>query len=159
MAAVIANIAKGRLNEFARRVNGNDPGTSVFKVVLLQAAGLEAIGTLQDYDDLATLLAATNDEITVASYARQVLTDASIADPTVDDGANTQTWDISADVSFGALEAGQTVGAAVIVYMPDTAGADGTAIPVYIVVPAASIPLNGEIFWFRSPGATLWSAG
>lgn len=156
MAVVIANIAKGRLNEYARRVDANDPSTAVFKIVLLQSSGLEAIGTLQDYDDLATLLAGASNEITVASYARKVLTDSDITAPTVDDSGNTQSFDI-ADTDFGALEAGQTVGAAIIVYMPDTAGADSTAIPVWICVPAAAIPLNGEIFHFRTPSG-LWSA-
>jgi len=156
LASVIANIAKGRINEFARRVNGNDPATSVFKIVLLRDTGLEAIATLQDYDDLAALLAAANDEITVASYARGVLTDASIADPTVDDGANTQNFDI-ADFDFAALEAGQSVGAAVLVYMPDTAGADSTAIPCHITVPASPVVLNGEVFHYRVPSG-LWSA-
>lgn len=158
MASVIHNIAKGRFNEFVRRINSNDPGTAVFKLLLLQASGLEAIGTLQDYDTINDLLAGTSNEITVTSYARQVLTDAEIADPTVDDTGNAQTWDLSADVSFGALEAGQTVGAATIGYWPDTAGADTTAIPVYTVVPGSSIPLNGEAFWFRTPSG-LWSAG
>lgn len=157
MAAGIPNIAKGRINEFARRVNGNDPSTSVLKIVLINATGLESLATLIDYDDLATLLAASNNEITVAGYARKVLTDADIADPTVDDGANTQSFDF-ADQTFGALTAGETVGAAIIVYMPDTAGADSTAIPCHITVPAATIPLNGEEFFYRTPSG-LWSAG
>ena len=156
MASVIPNIALGRVNEFARRVNNNDPSTSVFKIVLLQDSGLEAIATLKDYDDLAALLAASNNEITVASYARGVLTDATIGDPTVDDGANTQSFDI-ADFDFAALEAGQSVGGAVLVYMPDTAGADSTAIPVHITVPSSPVVLNGEVFHYRVPSG-LWSA-
>lgn len=156
MAATIPNTAKGRINEFVNRVNNNDPATSVFKVVLLQLAGLEAIDTLRDYDTLALLLAGASDEITVASYARLVLTDTDIAAPTVDDTGNQQTFDIG-DLTFGALEAGQTVGAAVIAYFPDTAGADSTAIPVHITIPASSIPLDGEEFHFRTPSG-LWAA-
>jgi hypothetical protein len=157
MASGIPNIAKGRINEFARRVNGNDPSTSVLKIVLLNATGLESLATLIDYDTLALLLAGASNEITVGGYARKVLTDADIADPTVDDTANTQSFTF-ADQTFGALAAGESVGAALIAYFPDTAGADSTAIPAYIVVPASPVVLNGEEFFFRTPSG-LWSAG
>jgi hypothetical protein len=41
--------------------------------------------------------------------------------------------------------------------MPDTAGADSTAIPVHITVPAAPVVLNGEEFFYRTPSG-LWTA-
>lgn len=156
MASSIPNIAKGRINEFARRVNNNDPATSGFIVALLQDTGLEAIGVLQDYDTLALLLASTNTECSVASYARLVLTDTDIGDPTVDDGLDEQTFD-TGDFDFGTLEAGQNIAAAVICYAPDTAGADSTLIPVHITVPAAVVPTNGELFHFRTPNG-WWTA-
>ncbi len=156
MAATIPNIAKGRINEFARRVNANDPANSAFIVVLLAVA--EAITVLRDYDDLLALLAAAgNTESAVASYARLVLTDVDIADPTVDDGADTQDFD-TGDFDFGTLEAGETIVASVICYDDDTTtGTDVNLIPVQITVPAAGVATNGELFHWRTPNG-WWSA-
>ena len=156
MTATIPNIAKGRINEFVNRVNDNDPATSGFIVALLTDAGIEAIGVLRDYDTLAALLAGTNTESAVASYARLVLTDTDVAAPTVDDTGDQQTFDI-ADFDFGALEAGENIAAAVVCYAPDVSGADSTLIPVHITVPAAVVATNGEIFHFRTPSG-LWAA-
>lgn len=156
MPAAIANIAKGRVNEFARRVNANDPAPSGFVVVALRDTGLETLATLQDYDTLALLLAASNTEITAVGYARIVLTDTDIVDPVVDDGANTQAFD-TGDFNFGSLAAGQNVAATVISYAPDTGGADSTFIPCHITIPAAPVATNGELFHFRTPSG-WWTA-
>lgn len=156
MAATIPNVAKGRGNELARRVNGNDPSTSGFVVVLLQDTGLDAIDTLRDFDTLAAILAA-NTECTVSSYARLVLTDAEIADPTVDDSGNAQSFDV-ADDDFGALEAGENIQALVVAYAPDTAGADSTMIPVYIDRKDSAVATNGELFHWRPNASGVWSA-
>lgn len=156
MASAIPNIAKGRINEFARRVDGNDPATAGFVVVLLQDTGLETLGVLEDYDTLAAILGSTNTEVSVTSYARLVLTDTDVAPPTVDDGADEQTFD-TGDFDFGALEAGQDVAAAVICYAPDTGGADSTFIPVHITIPASPVATNGEVFHFRTPNG-WWTA-
>jgi hypothetical protein len=156
MTATIPNIAKGRINEFVNRVNDNDPATSGFVVVLLVTTGLEAIGVLRDYDTLAAILAAANDECTVASYARLVLTDTDVAAPTVDDGADTQSFD-TGDFDFGALETGQTIGASVMCYAPDTTGADSTFIPVQITVPTAGIATDGTTFFWRTPNG-IWDS-
>ena len=156
MASTIPNIAKGRINEFARNVNGNSPANSAFVVVLLQDTGLEAIDTLRDYDTLAALLA-NNDEVTVVSYTRLVLDDSDIADPTVDDTGNEQTFDVG-DFDFGALEAGQNVQASVVGYDPDTTSGDDTnIIPVHITRLDSPIALNGETFHWRTPNG-LWAA-
>ena len=155
MTATIANIAKGRLNEFARRVNGNDPATSGFVVVLLQDTGLDALDTLRDFDTLALLIAG-NTEVSASGYARLVLDDADLADPSVDDSGNAQTFDV-ADFDFGVLGAGQNVAASIIAYAPDTGGADSTMIPVHISIPSSVVPTNGETFHWRTPSG-LWSA-
>lgn len=157
MPATVTNIAKGRANEFARRVNANDPANSAFVVVLLQDTGLETLATLRDYTTLAAILAAANTEVSVASYARLVLSDADVADPTVDQGADTQAFD-TADFDFGALEAGENVAASVICYDADTtAGTDTDLIPVHISIPASPVATNGEIFHWRTPNG-LWIA-
>ena len=155
MAATVPNISKGRINEFARRVNANDPATAGFVVVLLAVA--EAITVLRDYDDLSVLLAAAgNTESVLASYARLVLTDTDVGDPTVDDSGDTQDFD-TGDFDFGLLETGETIVASVICYATDTGGADTTFIPCQITVPAAGVATNGETFHWRTPNG-WWSA-
>lgn len=157
MSAFIFNIAKGRLNEYAIRVDGNDPANSAFIVMLLQDTGLETQAVLEDYDDFAALLAAANTECTVASYARLVWVDTDLAAPVVDDSGNKQDFDV-ADFDFGLLETGQNISAAVIGYDNDTAtGTDANIIPVHCTIPAATVPTNGETFNFRTPSG-LWSA-
>ena len=54
MADGVFNIAKGKVNEYMARVDSNDPTNSAIVIVLLKLA--EADGTLEDYDDLDTLL-------------------------------------------------------------------------------------------------------
>ena len=157
MASVIPNIAKGRVNEYVRRVRAGDPANSRLLIVLLQAN--EAIAVLNDYDDLGTLLAAAgNTEVSVASYSRLTLAAGVLVDPTVDDTANTQSFD-PGDFDFPALEAGQSVTAAVVCYIPDGVGpgADSTAVPIHVTVPATPVALNGEVLHFRTPSG-LWSA-
>lgn len=155
MAATIPNVAKGRINEFVRNVNGNSPSTSGFVVFLLQDTGLDTLDQLRDFDTMDALLAA-NTEVTVASYARLVLDDADVTDPTVDDTNNAQTFDV-ADFDFGALEAGQSVQASIMAYAPDTAGATSTMIPVHVSRRDTAIDLNGETFNWRTPNG-VWSA-
>lgn len=92
MADFQFNVAKGKTNEYVSRVAANDPANSALVIVLLKAA--EADATLEDYDDLATLLAAGgNTEADFTNYARKVLTDAVISAPTPDDTNNNQSAD------------------------------------------------------------------
>lgn len=156
MAATIPNIAKGRMNEFVNRVNDDDPSTSGFVVVLLTDSGIESLATLRDYDTLAAILAASNTESALASYARLVLDEADVAAPTVDDGADEQTFDVT-DFDFSTLEAGENIAASVISYAPDTGGADSTFIPVHISIPTSAVATNGETFHWRTPDG-LWAA-
>ena len=157
MTSTIPNIAKGRINEYAIRVDGSDPANAVFVVMLLQDTGLETLAVLRDYDDFAAILAAANTECTVASYARLILDDTDVAPPTVDDGGDEQTFD-TADFDFGALEAGQNVAASVIGYDSDsTGGTDSGIIPIQITIPAAVVATNGETFHWRTPNG-WWAA-
>jgi hypothetical protein len=156
MAATIPNIAKGRINQFVKNVDGNDPSTSGFIVVLLQDTGLDTLDELRDFDTLAAILTGSNTECSVASYARLVLDDTDIGDTTVDDSGNQQTFD-TGDFDFGTLESGQTIAASVVCYAPDTAGADSTMIPVHVTIPASTVDTNGETFHWKTPSG-LWAA-
>lgn len=156
MAATIPNIAKGRINQFALNVENNTPTDAGFIVVLLQDTGLDTLDELRDFDTLAAILGGSNTEVTVASYARLVLDDTDVGATTVDDSGNAQTFDVG-DFDFGALESGESVQASVVCYAPDTAGADSTLIPCHVTRLDAAIPLNGEVFHWRTPNG-LWSA-
>jgi hypothetical protein len=129
MATQLFNIARGRIVQYYDNVKSNSPAASGFIVVLLTAN--EADDTLNNYDDLATLLAAAgNTEATHTNYARKVITDAELAAlPAPDDTNNRLDLDLP-DQTFTSLGAGAATTKAVICYAPDTAGADGTLIPI-----------------------------
>lgn len=93
MADGVFNVAKGQTNEYQNRVANNDPGTAVLVVVLLQAA--VADGALQDFDDLASLLAdAGNTEANFTNYARIEYTDSDVIPAQVNDTSNFKFSDI-----------------------------------------------------------------
>lgn len=134
MADIVFNVAKGRVNEFTRRVDSNDPANSAFVVVLLKT--VEADAALRDYATLGALLGAgggaTNVEADFTNYARKVLTDADISAPTVDNAADEQWSDIP-DLVYTAAggASNNTLVKAVICYDPDsTGGTDADLIPM-----------------------------
>lgn len=130
MANGVFNIAKGKVNEYANRIASNDPANSALIVVLLQVA--EADGTLEDYDDLAALLAGSNTEATFTNYARKVLTDADITAPVPDDTGNTQSADMP-DQTWTAAggTTDNTLVKLVVCYDSDsTGGTDANLVPI-----------------------------
>ena len=83
MANGVFNIAKGRVNEYQNRVDGNDPAGAVIIVTLLQATVADS--ALVDFAELQALLAdAGNTEATFTNFARITLTDTDVVGPTVD---------------------------------------------------------------------------
>lgn len=126
MADGVFNIAKGKVAYYA----GLPAASDALIVVLLQSTGLEADNTLNNYDDLAALLAAANDEATFTNYARKTVT-ASVT-VTVDDTNNwvdvdfpDQTW----TAAGGATN--NTLGKLLVCYDGDTgAGTDSAIIPL-----------------------------
>ncbi len=131
MADGIFNISKGRGIEYHERVNDNDPTNSVLVIVVLKAA--EADATLEDYDDLSTLLAAAgNTEADFTNYARIVLTDSDIAAITTDD-TNNRNYAVIADQTFssagGTLD--NTTAKLLVCYDSDsTGGTDSNIVPL-----------------------------
>lgn len=132
MADGVFNIAKGRVVELYNRVESDDPTNSAFIVVLLSAA--EADGTLEDYDDLSTLLgAAGNTEATFTNYARKTLTSTELAAlPSPDDTNNRydvdlpdQTW-----TSAGGTTDNTLVKLLVCYDSDTTGGTDANIIPL-----------------------------
>jgi len=132
MADIVFNIAKGRVVEYYNRVKSNDPANSALIVVVLKATGIEVDATLQDYDDLAAILAATNDEATNTGYARKVLTDVELAAlPAPDDTNNRYDIDIPDQTWTGVQATGGAWAVLLVCYDPDTTvGTDSTIIPL-----------------------------
>lgn len=124
------NIAAGRLVELAHRVNNNDPTNSAFKVVALKAAGLEDV--LKDYDDLAAILAAANDEATNVGYSRLTVTSLTV---TVDDTNDWVDVDMADPTWASVASAGGAWGALLVVYDPDTTSpVDANMIPLCKII-------------------------
>lgn len=131
MADGVFNIAKGRVAELYNRVDTNDPAASALVVVVLLASGLETDATLQDYDTLSAILAATNDEATNSGYARVVLTDTELAAMAPDDTNNRMDLDVPDFVWTNVAAAGGAWGKIIICYDNDTAaGTDANIVPL-----------------------------
>lgn len=143
MADKVFNIAKGRVAEFAWRVKNNDPANSALVVVALQATGLEADGTLEDYATLSALLAAANDEATNSGYARKILTDADLGTIAPDNTNNRFDVDIPDQTWTAVQTTGGAWGKLLVCYDSDTTGGtDANIIPLtmhdYAVTPDGS---------------------
>lgn len=125
MSDGVFTIAKGKIAYYAELPAAND----ALIVVLLKSAGLQADDTLNNYDDLAALLAAANDEADFTNYTRKTLTSVL---PTVDDTNNRVDID-AADFTYTSAGGGtnNTVGKALVCYDPDTTGGtDSSIIPL-----------------------------
>jgi len=125
MANQVFNISKGRAAYYSTLPAASD----ALIVLLLTTTGIEADDTLNNYDDLAALLAAANTEADFTNYARKSITSVTV---TVDDTNNwvdadfaDQTW-----TSAGGAT-NNTLAKLLICYDPDTgAGTDSTVIPL-----------------------------
>lgn len=120
----IFNIAKGRTRTLAELT-----GNQGLVWVLLVSAGLEADSVLQDYDTLAAILSAANDEATFTNYSRKAATSVVV---TVDDTNNELRVDAAA---FSYVPAGgaanNTIAKALLCHDPDTTtGTDSSIIPI-----------------------------
>lgn len=131
MSSFVFNAAKGKIAEYAARVEANDPTNSAFVVVLLASTGLESAATLKDLDTLTAVVAGTTNEATNTNYARKTLANGSLT-ITVDDSNDRvdvdfadQTWTAVANDGTGAI------GALLVCYDSDTtAGTDANIIPL-----------------------------
>lgn len=122
MANKVTNIGKGRFIYYSTLPAAAD----ALIAVVLEAAGLEADDALQDYDDLAALLAAANNEQT--TMGRKTLAGVTV---TVNDTTNIASVDVN-DITWTAAT-GNATGKLVVCYDPDTgAGTDSSVIPLTI---------------------------
>jgi hypothetical protein len=125
MADIVFNIAKGKVARYADLPDANDS----LILVLLKASGLEADGTLQDYDTLAAILAAANDECDFTGYARRTLASITV---TPDDTNNRQDVDAADPAAYtNTGGASQAAGKAVVCWDGDTTGGtDANIVPL-----------------------------
>lgn len=160
--AIIPNISAGRINEYVRRVDGNDPTNSALVVVMFSTG--DSIANLRDFDSVGAIIAGAAVESAFTNYVRTVLDDTDISGPTVDDTGDAQTWelaDITPLISSAGGATDEDIDMVVIAYDPDTTGGDDTAlIPLHITLDDAAAALqttNGSDLNLTSPTPT-WSA-
>lgn len=139
MADFVFNIAKGRVGEFYRRVDGNDPSNSALVIVVLATSGLESDATLIDKDDLAAVVSGATNEVTNTNYARKVLTDSDLSAASPDDANDRADFDIP-DQTWNSVASGDGWSKVLVCYDSDTTGgADSAIIPLtahdFVVVP------------------------
>jgi hypothetical protein len=137
---VVANVSLGEVKKYAKLDGG---ANDALLVVLLKSSGLEADNTLRDYDDLAAILGAANDEADATNYARKTVTSVSI---TVDDTNNRVDCDF-ADQTWTSLggASNNTVGKLLVCYDPDTTGGDNSSV----------VPLTAHSFDLTTDGSDV----
>ena len=130
MGNIVFNIAKGKVAEYAARVNANDPTNAVLLVVPVLTAGIEADSVLIDKDTLSDVFSGTTDEATAGGWNRKTLDQTGGITVTVDDGNDRVDVDIP-DQTWTAVAAGNNVSALLICYDSDSAaGTDANVVPM-----------------------------
>lgn len=149
------NISRDKIGYYAEQAR-DVTGASI-TVLLLQSTGLEADGVLADYDDLAALLAGTNDEATFTNYVRKSFSGTGVV-RTVDDVNNRVLLGAAApgtQFTFTWANAGgttnNTLGKALLVYSPPSA-TDATRIPLTAHDMSASTDGNDLVVRLHADG-------
>lgn len=106
MANYVFNRSKGRVTEFAERVNANDPAASAMYLIPLSATPSQATG--EDVDDHAALITAGAAELTTGGWNRKTFADGSLT-ILYDDTNNRSAIDV-ADQTWTAVSSGNSVG-------------------------------------------------
>jgi len=120
MGDFVFNIAKGKVAYYATLPAASD----ALIVIPIEASGVESDATLKDYDDVTTLLAASNNE--QSTMGRKTISSVTV---TVDDSNDRVDVDF-ADVTWAAAT-GNAISDLLIAYDPDTgAGTDSSLIPL-----------------------------
>lgn len=120
MADFAFNIAKGKIAYYASL-----PGTSdALKIIPIEASGVESDATLKDYDTVAAILAAANNE--QSTMGRKTLASVTV---TVDD--SNDRVDISCATVTWTAASGNAISDMLICYVPDTGtSTDSDLIPL-----------------------------
>jgi hypothetical protein len=131
MSDQIFNMAKGRLVEYAIRINANDPTNSVLVLDLLATTGLETDAVLLDKDDFGALVSGATNFATGTGWARKSLDQSGGITITVDDTNDRTDVDIPDQTWTAVADAADDVSRLVTGYDSDsTGGTDANIIPV-----------------------------
>src|SRR5690349_883955 len=142
MSDTVFNVAKGRIAYYATLPAAND----ALIAVPIETTGIEADSVLQDYDDLAALLAGASNEQT--TMGRKTLSSVTV---TVDDTNNRVDVD-AADITWTAAT-GNAISAIIICYDGDTTGGTDSNIIPLVKLDAVATPAGGDVtFAFNSAG-------
>lgn len=163
MSQFTANVSLGREVEFFNRVLYSDPPYSAFTLVVLANSGLEADSVLKQYDTLAAILAASNNEVTNTGYARIELDYYDLSAYTVDDDLGLILLELPTQ-THANIAVGDLWRKLVVCYDEDTTGGtDADLIPVAfqdVLDPnngQAVIP-NGNDIIFAWPDGWLYAS-
>lgn len=155
MASEICNQGLGDINGTADRVNNNDPANAVLSLSLWVSTATDA--TIRDVDDIAALEAtALVTEAADGSYARIVLDDTDIGATTVDDGADTRSFDI-ADQVWSSLAGGELITKMAVGYDSDSTGGTDANIVLFAHYDFVVTPNGGDVT-AQINASGLWSA-
>jgi hypothetical protein len=125
MANFVFNIAKGKAGQYFQNVEDNSPSGCEIVVIPIEASGVEADDTLNNYDTVSALLAGASNAQT--TMGRKDVT-ASGLTITVDDTGNLLKVEM-ADQTWTAAT-GNAVSDLLIAYDPTGASADTALIPL-----------------------------
>ncbi len=120
MADFVFNIAKGRVAELAALAAAND----AIVLIPLETSGLESDATLRDYDTVAALLAASNNE--QSTMGRKTLASVAV---TVDDSNDRVDVD-AADVTWSAATGNAISKLITALDLDTTGGTDANLVPL-----------------------------
>ena len=149
MANFVANLVKGKVRFYTELPAANDG----LVLVLGKFTGMETDATLKDYDTLAAVFAAANDEADFTGYARKAVVPSAATIDDANDRVDVDAADVSAYTNTGG--ASQRTGKAIIAYDPDTtAGTDADLIPLlwydcditFDIGVATTLPFNAAGF-------------
>lgn len=125
MGNVVANIGKGRVAHYSTLPAAND----ALILGLLTTTGIEADGTLVDYDTIAAMLAASNTEADFTNYARKTITAVTVTVDDTNDRVDVDIADQTWTAAGGAVD--NDLDTAFLAYDPDTTGgSDADLIPL-----------------------------
>lgn len=125
MANFVFNIAKGKAGQYFQNVEDNSPAGCCIRVIPIEASGVEADDTLNNYATVSALLAGTTNEQTTMGR-KQVL--AAGLTLSVDNTGNLLKVDMADQTWTGAT--GNAISDLLIAYDPTGASADTALIPL-----------------------------
>lgn len=142
MGNFVFNRAKGRVTEWAERVNANDPANSIFVMMVLATSGIETDAVLLDKDDFAAVVSGATNEVTNSGYARKTMDQTGGLTTTYDDTNDRVDVDCP-DQTWTGVAAGDGWNDIVVGYDSDsTGGTDANILPAtqhdFVVTPDGS---------------------